>query len=70
MTKFNYACEEDKNFINRSYSIISNFIFGKNNTIAKDAFKKIFKKRVSEVNIYPQGTINEHVSPEQPGAGK
>jgi len=67
MTKYFYTCEEDKNLIMRSFNNIAFIIFGKNNSKKIDAFDNYFEKKVSQVSIYPQGTVTDKINNSTPG---
>lgn len=67
MTKYYYTCEEDKSLIMKSFNNIALLIFGKNDEDKIKAFAKIFEKHVSQVNIYPQGTVTNYLNSGTPG---
>lgn len=67
MTKYYYTCEQDKRLIRKSFNNIALLLFGKNDKKGRDEFFEYFKRRVSQVNIYPQGTVTEHLNNNTPG---
>lgn len=67
MTKYYYTCEQDRNLNAKSFDNIAFIIFGKNNTFKIEAFKEIFQRIVSEINVYPQGTITRWINNSTPG---
>ncbi len=67
MTKYYYSCELDKNLIEKSFNNVALLIFGKNNSRRIEAFEDYFEKRVSQVNVYPQGTVTEYLNNTTPG---
>ncbi|MDE6292547.1 MAG: hypothetical protein K2L98_02575 [Bacilli bacterium] len=67
MPTYYYSCEQDKKLIENSYNNISLLIFGKNNVYRIKAFADYFEKRVSQVNVYPQGTVTEYLNQRTPG---
>lgn len=72
MTKYYYKCEEDRQLIMKSFNNIALLIFGTsgNNQRRIEAFDNFFEKEVSEVNIYPQGTITEYLNRSTPGISR
>lgn len=66
MTRYSYACDEDRRLIDRAFNNLAYIIFGTNRERV-DAFKKYWRERVSDVFIYPQGTITEHLKGNKDG---
>lgn len=67
MTRYYYTCDQDKRLIRKSFNNIALLLFGKNDKKGRDDFFTYFKKRVSQVNVYPQGTITEFLNNTTPG---
>ena len=67
MTKYYYTCEDDKKLIDKSFENIANIIFGKKNSNTIADFKDFWEKKVSNVNVFPQGSIHEKINPITPG---
>lgn len=67
MTRYYYTCEQDRQLIERSFDNIALIIFGKNNYRGITAFKGHFENRVSQINVFPQGTVTEHLNNTTPG---
>lgn len=66
MTRYSYACEEDRRLINRAFNNLAYIIFGTNREKI-DIFKRYWEERVSDVLVYPQGTITEHLEGNKAG---
>lgn len=67
MTKYNYACLEDKILMAKSLGNIAWLVFGLNNQDKINAFMELFELEVEEVNIFPQGTVTEKINNTTPG---
>lgn len=67
MTKYYYTCKEDKELIIKSFNNIALLIFGNNNQNRINIFDGYFEKKVSQINVYPQVTITEHLNNRTPG---
>lgn len=67
MTKYYYTCEKDKKLIEKSFDNIANIIFGKNNRDRMKPFEKYWEERVSNVNVFPQGTLTDKLNHTTPG---
>ncbi|MDE6284477.1 MAG: hypothetical protein K2M17_01905 [Bacilli bacterium] len=67
MTKYNYACSEDKRLLVQSLCYISWLVFGQKNQDIIEAFMQFFEQQVQEVNIFPQGTITKKINNATPG---
>lgn len=67
MTKYYYSCDNDKKLIEKSFNNIAFLLFGKNNKVSIEAIREYFETKVSQVNIYPQGTTTKYVNDKYPG---
>jgi hypothetical protein len=67
MTNFYYSCKEDENLIKESFNNIANIIFGSKNQDKIKKFKEYWEKMVSNVSVFPQGTITAKINPSIPG---
>lgn len=67
MTAFNFQGERDKALINGSFYYLAKLVFGSNKDQVIENFRKLFELKVKQVNVYPQGTVTEHISPSVPG---
>lgn len=67
MTKYYYTCKEDEELITKSFNNIAFLIFGKQNKDKINKFYSYFEKKVSQINIYPQGTTTKYLNNSSPG---
>lgn len=67
MIKYSYACEQDKTLVTESFNNLAFLILGRNDSKRIDIFRDYFKSRVSQVNVYPQGTVTKHLNNNTPG---
>lgn len=67
MTKYYYACEEDKKLVTRAFSNNALLLLGKKNKCLIEDFRKFYAKRVSNVNVFEQGRNTRYLSSFTPG---
>ena len=67
MTKYYYTCEEDKRLIEKSFHNIAYIIFGKKNSDKINTFEEFWKKMVSNINVFPQGSLHDRINHSTPG---
>lgn len=67
MTKYYYTCEEDKILIEKSFHNIAYIIFGKKNVDKINAFEEYWEQMVSNVNVFPQGSLHDRINHSTPG---
>lgn len=67
MTKYYYTCEEDKQLIEKSFHNIAYIIFGKKNSDKIKNFEEFWEQRVSNVNVFPQGSLHDRIDHSTPG---
>ena len=67
MTKYYYTCEEDKRLIEKSFHNIAYIIFGKKNADKINTFEEFWEQMVSNVNVFPQGSLHDRIDHSTPG---
>lgn len=67
MTKYYYPCKEDKRLIEKSFYNIAYIIFGKKNVDKINTFREFWEEMVSDVNVFPQGSVHDRINCNTPG---
>lgn len=67
MTKYYYTCEEDKRLTEKSFHNIAYIIFGKKNSDKINTFEEFWEQMVSNVNVFPQGSLHDRIDHSTPG---
>ena len=67
MTKYYYSCKEDKRLIEKSFYNIAYIIFGKKNVDKINTLREFWEEMVSDVNVFPQGSVHDRINCNTPG---
>ncbi|NLA32504.1 MAG: hypothetical protein GX864_00945 [Mollicutes bacterium] len=63
MTNIRYQNQADKLLIDKSFYYNTWLVFGKKDPNVIKSFLELFNSEVKEINVFPQGTVTEHLSP-------
>lgn len=61
MTKYNFSCQEDSILIKDALDSLLKLVFGSANKEKLAFYKRVLGYKIKSINVYSQGTNNEHV---------